>query len=207
MCVLANAGCRGMMQSLDPVPGSHAFGGWYAPIGIRMQPEQRAVYPMITTEAIMEYLDKCVREGGWFCSVAHGIVEEEKMEIRVEDLERIMARMKEHAEKGDLWIADFNEATRYIRERQNTTVTITGEGAAYTVTLRMKEFTEDGLPLDPDVFDYPLTVRLTLPSHATGITYSSGDSNTTISPFTEDGTRYAYAELLPNTATRIEINY
>ena len=145
--------------------------------------------------------------GGWFISVAHGIVEEEKMDIKVEDLTRIMARMKEYADKGELWITDLNEATRYLRERQNTTVSVSGEGDQYTVSLRMKDFTEDGLPLPTAIFDYPLTVRLTLPSHTMGISYSVNGETNTASAFDKGDARYAYAELPPNTNARIKTNY
>ncbi len=91
-------------------------------------------------------------------------------------------------------------------KRQNTCVTVSQEGDAFVVALRMKDLTEDGLPLPPRIFDCPLTVRLTLPSPAVSIAYSVNGRDKVAFAFDEGGTRYAYAELLPNTETKIKIN-
>ena len=206
VCRLYNESHRGMMQSLDPIPGSNKAGGWYAPVGVRMMPE-KPIYTMITPEALIEYLDDCVRDGGWFLSTAHGIVEGENLDIKVEDLERIMKRMREHADRGDLWIADVNEVTKYIRERQNTEITVEGEGDDYTVTLAMAEMTADNLPLPTEIFNYPLTVRLELPDNAKCVSYTKGGEEYISDSFSLDGKTYAYIEMKPNETSEVAIAY
>ena len=202
VCVLYNECARGKMQSLDPT-FDNQFGSWFYPYAVRMMPE-KAVYDMITPEALTDYLNRCVRDGGWFISVAHGIVEGENLDITVEDLGNIMKTAKEHADRGDLWVTDISTAIKYIRERQNTTLTVTeNEDGTATVELKMADLTADNLPLDPAVFNLPLTVKISLPEGKTGASYELDGKTVTVTAKTEECKPYAFIELTPNSKATV----
>ena len=201
LCVLAYEACRGKMQTLDPKPGSNAPGGWYMPYGMRIMNEKAQVakgYEYLTVDNFIAYLDKCVRDRGWFITGTHGVVEGENLDIRPEDLERVLARMKEYIDRGELWAPSFSDAVKYVRERQNSEATVTEEDGVFKVNLTMRDFTEDGLPLSLEIFNMPLTVRVNLDADWEGVTYTQGDVTATVPAFVETGVKFAYLELLPN---------
>ena len=201
MCVLAYEFCRGKMQSLDPKPGSNAPGGWYMPYGVRIMNEKAHAakgYEYLTVDNFIAYLDKCVRDRGWFISGTHGVVEGENLDIRGEDLERVLARMKEYIDKGELWAPSYSDAVKYVRERQNSTVTVTEREGDFVVSLTMLDKTEDNLPLPRDIFNMPLTVRVNLDRDWDGVTYTQGARTATSPAFTDCGVKFAYLELVPN---------
>ena len=196
VCAIVSKSYKGMVQSLDPVPGSNEAGGWYRPIGIRMQPEKSYVngYEDITVDNLIAHLNKCATEGGWFISGAHGIVEGENLDIKEEDISRIMARMQELSHAGRLWVTDLSTATKYMRERQGAHLEYTEARGGCTIRITLDEMTPDGLPLTPSVFDHPLTVRVELPADARSAKYGKSTSE----GFTADGKKYAYVNVVPN---------
>lgn len=204
-CVLADERARGKMQSLDPVMNREEMGSWYNMIGIRMMPEKCRVYPMITPEALIEYLDKCVESGGWFLSTAHGIVEGENLDITVGDLDRIMQRMEEHTRAGNLWVTSFTDATKYVRERQSSCLELAPDSDNVKLTLKMQDKTADGLPLDGSVFNMPLTVRLTLPEGAKGAELCYGEKREYLDAFDLCGAPTVRFDMLPNTAALLKL--
>ena len=197
ICVLYNESARGKVQSLDPKSGNRD-GDWYNPYGIRMMPEKSQVYPMITPDAIIEHLDRCVEREGWFLSVVHGTVEGENLDITVSDLARIMERMQYHAEHCDLWVATYTDAVKYIRERQNTALALSAREDGADITLTMADKTEDGLPLPASVFNIPLTVRLELPLGVRGAEWTQGGEKHTVPARLENGVAYAYLDIVPD---------
>ena len=171
------------------------------PYGVRVMNEKAYVgkgYEYLTVDNFIAYLDKCVRDRGWFISGTHGIVEGENLDIKAEDLERLLARMKEYIDKGELWTPSFSDAIKYIRERQNSTVSVSGDDGEYQVDLTMTDVTEDGLPLPKDVFNMPLTVRVNLDATWDGVTYTQAGVTMTAPAFIETGVKFAYLELVPN---------
>ena len=180
------------------------------PYGVRIMNEKAHAakgYEYLTVDNFLAYLDKCVRDRGWFISGTHGIVEGENLDIRAEDLERVLARMKEYIDKGELWAPSFSDAVKYVRERQNSAVSVEGSDGVFKVLLTMAEKTEDNLPLPTDVFNMPLTVRVNLDADWDGITYTQGDRTATAKAFLDCGVKFAYLDLIPNggeaTVTRL----
>ena len=196
-CVLAYESARGMMQSLDPT-FDRELGSWYSTLSVRMMPEKK-VYDMLSPENIIGYLEQCVRDGGWFISVAHGVVEGENLDITVDDLGKIFAKAEEYAKCGDLWVTDFSTAIKYVRERQNTSLTLTDNSdGSVTVELNMADKTEDDLPLPREVFNLPLTVKLELPEGYTRAEYKEEGKTVSALMKNEDGRRYGYVDIAPS---------
>ena len=110
-----------------------------------------------------------------------------------------MARMQQYSKRFELWVTDFSTAVKYVRERQNTTLTLLeNEDKTATVALTMAGTTADGLPLPKDVFNLPLTVRLELPEGVTRVEYTVGEATYTAPVRDEDGIPSAYIDLVPN---------
>ena len=206
-CVLADESARGKMQLADPPLDRGVPGSLYSPYVVRMMPEKSSVYPMITPDAILDYLDRCVRDGGWFISVAHGIAEGENLDIKVCDLEKIMKRMKEHKDRGDLWVTSLTDATKYIRERKSSTLEAVSEREGEIIlSLNMSDTTEDGLPLPAEVFNYPLTVAVALEKEGDYVTYTLDGKSLSAPVIRKEDGVFAYIEMRPNTKTKVLIN-
>lgn len=211
-CALTTKEYEGRCQSLDPAPsdpktGEAPAGSWHCVYYSRLQPiysvprvdkgETKAIYPQLSMENIIGYLDKCVKESGWFITSAHGIFPGENQDLSVEDMELLLSAMSEYKKKNKLWIATFSEAVKYVRERQGAHLEYTEVDGGCTVRITLDDKTPEGLSLSPEVFNYPLTVKLLLPDGAFGVT-SGGNTNKS---FTEDGKTYAYVEVIPNGET------
>lgn len=200
-CVLSYKDYVGKMQSINPKIGS-ANGNWHQLMTVRLMGEKGAEYPqyaVLTVDNILGYLDKCIKEGGWFIGAAHGIVPGENLDITVEDLGQIMSVMQRRQNSGELWVATMTEATKYIRERQNSKVTAYSTFDGIYVDVTMDDMTADGLPLPEDVFNLDLTVKLQLPDSWGRVVYSqAGGPEKTAFAFEENGLKYVYIDLKPN---------
>ncbi len=176
----------GEIQSLDPTPGSSEKGGWY---NLLMSGTKDA------EEKILEGLNTAAREGGWLVVMCHGIGESSG-DSTYEKFEPVLSRMSALQESGTVWVTTFGEATKYIRQRQNTTVHFEkGANGAYTLSLTMAEETADGLALPAERFNLPLTVRVRLPEGATHMAFTLGASEELIEGMEEDGVRYALVNM------------
>lgn len=79
------------------------------------------------------------------------------------------AKMGKMQDEGKLWVAELPEATKYIRERQNTVITDIATEDSRTVTLTMTNLPED-------IFNAPLTVRSEVPADWTYAKVTQGGS-------------------------------
>lgn len=177
----------GELQSLDPIPGSDARGGWY----------NLLMSGTSNSEAkILDGLNTAARSGGWLVVMCHGIGASSG-DTTYEKFEPVLQKMSTLQESGLIWVTTFGNATKYIRQRQNTQVNITkGSDTSYRVSLSMSSRTADGLPLPKDEFNLPLTVRFRLPEGATHLVYNLGDGEVFLEGYEEDGVMYAYLNML-----------
>ena len=227
-CVLVQPENYGKMQSLDPKVGNVETGEtpegtWHNVYYARLQPiysvpreeGKAAIYPQLTMDNIIAYLDRCVRDGGWFITSCHGLYQGENQDLTEEQMEMLLQAMYKYVKENKLWVATFSEATKYIRERQNSSVTVTEADGAYLLTLSMNDKTPEGLPLDlrvpmPDgreraVFDMPLTVRLNADFECEKVKYTQGGRVYYSDVQRDENTKYAYLDIVPSgTEVRIE---
>lgn len=190
---------EGKFQSLDPVPGSNKPGGWYN------------LYMMgfAGTEdgQLIAGLNHIAEEGGWYVTMCHGIgLEEGSGDSTYARSEPVFQYMSKLQDEGKIWVTTFGDATRYIRERQNTTLTYKEEGGVYKLTLTMATKTADNLPLDPKVFHHPLTVKVRVPDGYDGACYLADGEAHFAAAFEEEGKSYAYINARPN-GEEIEISF
>ncbi len=176
------------IQPLDPASGNGKH-SWHALTMTQLKGH--------SVEALCAYVDRAIEEQGWFITFAHGIVEKNS-EMAPEDAKAFFAYIGEMQNAGKTWSATFTEATKYVRERQNSTVREYQNENGLFVELTMRETTEDGLPLSADIFNYPLTVKAEVPADWRGLLYTQGDVTASAPIFEESGRRYAYIDLVPN---------
>ena len=148
-----------------------------------------------TGEADIRKLDAYVAEGNnWFIGWGHAIT----ADYDRREAERFYAYVKQLSDRGEVRCMTFSEATKYIREYQNSTVTATTVGNTITVDLTLAGKTPEGLPLSPDVFCVPLTVKVEVPAFTSQVQYRQGEGSTlTAQAFTEEGKRYVRMNLVP----------
>ena len=147
-----------LLQSLTP-PDNREHGGWYKLI--RMGLSEAKI------DNAMDYLDRCVKGEGWFIGACHNIVGIElgkhNYQITVETLSILLKEMARLRDEGKLWPASFGDATRYLREYEASTVKAELSFDKIEVSVNMKSQTPSGLPLDKDIFNFPLTVKVYIP--------------------------------------------
>lgn len=143
--------------------------------------------------------------GGWFISLHHKIFssnpDDNQVEVTTENFDELVKHTAALRDEGKIWIATFGEATKYIRERQNTTVNVNGN----TVSLTMAETTEDGLALDPEVFNMALTVKVNVPEFWDNFYIIRADgTRETVTTKREGGLNFGYVDILPGESVTVE---
>lgn len=105
-------------------------------------------------------------------------------------------KIGELQDAGVVWAATFNEATKYIRERQHSSIEDVATETSRTVTVKL-----DG-KLPTDVFDYPLTVRSQIPEAWTkeGMYVKVTQGGRVQAPEVKnvDGGLYIYYDVIPS---------
>ncbi len=181
------------IQSLDPVVGSAEKGGWYNLAMLGFYDGEHAGVNTTFPNALAHIS----QNGGWIVTMCHNI-RESSGDATIAEAEALFAKINEYQKAGTVWVATFGEATRYIRERQNSTVTYEFANDKGIVNVTMASTTEDGLPLDADVFNHPLTVRISLPAGVEAVKYTLDGEECSSTTFVENDTTYAYVNVVPN---------
>ncbi|MBR4661441.1 MAG: hypothetical protein IKO92_01775, partial [Clostridia bacterium] len=86
---------------------------------------------------------------------------------------------------------------KYLRERQNTTVTERCENGKIYVEMQINRTCSDGKYLDEGVFNYPLTVEVRVPENWHTVSYRVNGKNETASVYVKNGAAYAMVNLVP----------
>ncbi len=204
-CALSTNAYKGQIQSLDPDMG-YGVGSWYNPYMVRLQTNQPVYNATNSAEKIVEYINKIAKDGGWFISLTHAVVKDDDPKATAADpadmtesqARIVFAAMQRLQEQGKLWVTTYTDATKYVRERQNSTVTAYQTVDGMFVELEMATETEDGLPLPEDIFNMPLTVKVAVPSTWGKLTYSQGGVSKEVACVKEAGANFAYIDLIPN---------
>jgi len=185
-------GNRGV-QTLDPAPNGTA-GGWYN-LRIRAFKDHSGDEKLTQGKS---WLDETVRDGNWLIVMCHGITATGG-DIKQSLAEEFFAYAGNYIKNGDLWAATFGDATKYIRERQNTTVSETFVDNTVRVRMTINRTTEDGKYLDRDVFNYPLTVKVRVPDDWKTVSYRLKKETVNAAVYVDaaDGCSYVNVNVVP----------
>ena len=108
------------------------------------------------------------------------------------------AYASEYVKTGELWAATFGDATKYIRERQNTTVTERFNNSTVYVDMKINRTAADGKYLTESIFNYPLTVEVRVPEGWNTVYCSTAGVGSRVKTYVgEDGFTYVMLNLVP----------
>ncbi len=140
------------------------------------------------------WVDVAISKNQWLIEMWHAILEYDPdsyapptKAIATEHLEYIGAKQKE----GLLWVATFDEAVQYIKER--TTATVVDNGLEEEI--RKISLTDT---LDDELFDYPLTLRSEVPFDWTYVQVEQGSNIQQIASVEKSAKRYVYYNAVPD---------
>lgn len=184
------------VQSFEPIEGSDEKGGWYNPYMYGIDNS--------SLEENKSYVQACIDNGGWFISMTHSVINDSDDPTKPERYEAFYQFLSEKQAAGDIWVTTFADATRYLREKQNSKASAYMSGSSLFVEIDMNEKTGDNLPLTADIFNHPLTVKVEVPQTWDLVTYKVGGEKRYASTFTENGTSYVYVDVVPN-SVKVEV--
>lgn len=155
-------GDRGM-NTLSPDEGTNA-GDWYnlCIMGILDNNADTATQN--------SWVDAAIDGNNWLIEMWHDVAKEENGRYQTflyDEADKHMSYIAEKQNEGKVWAANYTEATLYLKEKQNTSVS-----AEYTkgkIKLSSK-FTDDKMP--KDIFDYPLTIKISIPPELSDKSFS-----------------------------------
>ena len=182
------------LQSLDPTMGD-GKGSWYNLYVQWLKTESSQ-----TNKIRTGWIDNAVKQGGWLIILAHSVVDDPDNEWNISktNAEAFYKHAQTYVKTGELWSATFGEAVKYIRERQNTTVTERYEDGTVFVDMKINRTTEDGLTLTQKVFNYPLTVEVRVPSGwKLALSTNENGETMTSAVYTRNGVSYTRVNMVP----------
>lgn len=192
------------VQSLDP-DISGGSGSWYKMHSPPTMYSHLRGEPEAQWQMIKKRIDDAAN--GWYAPITHRVGDVEDTDLPLEVAHKMFSYISELNEDGKVWVTTYSNAVKYVRERQNSTVSAWEENGEIYVKVNMSEKTEDGKPLPLDVFDQPLTVKVKVPDEYEAFNYTMDGVEYKASSFFEDGERYAYMNVIPDSsAIRLRLN-
>lgn len=115
---------------------------------------QRGPKTRTLLETMKSWIDTCVSHNNiWLVLVFHGVEGVGWEAIPGETLKNYFEYIKSNEE--NVWVATFQDVTKYIRERMNAEVNVSQDGDKIHVSVLHN--------LDPELYDLPLTVKTIIP--------------------------------------------
>lgn len=106
------------------------------------------------------------------------------------DVENALKLIAKYVEEGKVWNTHYEDAILYVREAQNATVTASGDKNGITVILTDT--------MNDDVYNYPLTVRITVPGEWEAVKITQGKNVTYAVAKYLDGKWCIDADIVPD---------
>ena len=168
-------------------PADTGVGGWY---DLKIQGVYNPLNQAGEDCSLDDLLDIAAAEPMWMIEMFHGL-DGGFGAVSTAVATQHFAKMGKMQDEGKIWVASFPEATKYIRERQNTVIEDVATEESRTVTLTMT-----GLP--EDIFCAPLTVKSEVPAGWTYAKVTQGGAVQAPEIVAENGRYYIYYNAIPN---------
>ena len=127
-----------------------------------------------------DYLNLAEQRHAWFCVHFNEVTNND---FFVQFIDHLLAK--------NAWVDTFGAIVRYMQERLSSTLTVLSETAS---EIRLHLFHS----LDPTIYDLPLTIRSSVPSHWFKIRVKQGNLYQTVIPVRENGQTVVYYNATPN---------
>lgn len=111
-------------------------------------------------------------------------------EITPAAMDGVCELLAKYVAEGKIWNAFYEDAALYVKEAQNSKVEITGNSLSLSVNLTDT--------LDNDIYNYPLTVRISAPKDWAACKIVQGDNTYYVAVETVNGNRVIDADLVPD---------
>ena len=144
-------------------------------------------------EAYKSYTQNSINDGKWTIFQGHEVVpfselsdalkEDYYYPITNEWLTDLVQWLKDKSDNNDVWIETIGNVNRYMEERDHFYFNI--------ISSTSNKITIDvGDGLDDNIYNYPLTVDIAVPTNWSEVIFTQGNVNKTLTPFTVNGTNY-----------------
>ncbi len=146
-----------------------------------------------TAEKMNAWIDVTTDKRLWLIEMWHAIYEYDPSTYLPPKAEVASAHLKyigDQQKAGKLWVATFDEAVQYIKERENATITDDGNENLRTITLTDT--------LDDELFNYPLTLKSEIPSEWEYVQVTQGNNTMQIASVAEEDKNYVYYNVVPD---------
>ena len=127
-----------------------------------------------------DYLNLAEQRHAWFCVHFNEVTNND---FFVQFLDHLLAK--------NVWVDTFGAIARYMQERLSSSLTVLSE-SPFEIRLRLFH------SLDPDIYDLPLTIRSSVPSHWFRVRVKQGNLYQTVTPVVESGQTIVYYNAAPN---------
>ena len=150
------------------------------------------IYSDDTVAELKGKVDTAVTNGSWYSMLLHGTndvnPETAELTINKEVCDEVFEYIGTHK---DVWAGSMTEVLQYIYEKKNCTSTVNWirENA---MSLSLTD------TLDNARFDFPLTLKVNVPSGWTNVTITQNSESIQVSAFEEGGKIYAYINVVPD---------
>ncbi|MBR5271638.1 MAG: polysaccharide deacetylase family protein, partial [Clostridia bacterium] len=150
------------------------------------------IYSDDTVAELKGKVDTAVTNGSWYSMLLHGTndvnPETAELTINKEVCDEVFEYIGTHK---DVWAGSMTEVLQYIYEKKNCTSTVNWirENA---ISLSLTD------TLDNTHFDFPLTLKVNVPSGWTNVTVTQNSESVQVSAFEKDGKNYAYINVVPD---------
>ncbi len=143
-------------------------------------------------DLMKSWVDQSLEEDNiWLVNVFHGVEGIGWESLSRDELEEYFTYIKDREDQ--LWVATFKDVTQYMRERMNADVQTKTTSDEITVELTHS--------LDPDLYDFPLTLKTYVPADWENVTVSQdGETNQIASTEDENG-RFVSYKATPNSGS------
>ncbi len=159
----------------------------------------------------IELMNTAIEQNGLIVYLFHGIKDEKEasgISTAQSRAEMLFEEIYKKTESGELWNGQFDEVMQYTQEYDAiTSVKAENYPADKKITVKVEDSIskidtdiKTGKFANLDMFDYPITVKVELPYdwEYVKLTQAYNNRKEIVKPFTEDGKKYVYANVVPD---------
>ncbi len=152
---------------------------------------QRGAVSSTTMEMIKGWIDTSMEHGVWLVLVIHGIEGIGWEPLTTETVRNCFDYIADH-ERG-LWVATFQDAAKYAREKVHSTVNTRRSGDVIEVAVSHS--------LDQKLYDLPLTARTAIPADWKVVQFKQGSDVRWLPIHCEGNSSYVMYRITPDGST------
>lgn len=153
---------------------------------------QRGALSDTPMETMKGWVDTSLGQNNvWLVLVIHGVEGIGWEPLSEETLSEYFGYIADR--KDDLWVGTFKNVTQYMHERMNAEVNTDHSENQISVNLTHS--------LDPELYDYPLTLKTYVPEEWSAISVQQGDTKEQVDVMKDSTGTYVLYDALPNAET------